>query len=123
MSPDASFRVQSLLDVQEQFDIIFCTEVVEHMVDPKTAVKHMLSCLLPNGMLILSVPDGRQDRTEAGKKREDGSSYWGHINFWSPESWHLFLHDCIPHAEIRTGTVDDKTLYGVIKIAEAPKDA
>jgi len=38
------------------FDIIVCTEVLEHTLDPFSAVKEIYRLLKPGGILILSVP-------------------------------------------------------------------
>lgn len=38
------------------FDIVFCTEVLEHVSDPKLAIKEMLRVLRPGGRLIITAP-------------------------------------------------------------------
>lgn len=77
----------------------------------------MAGILRSNGTLIFTVPDGRLNTQSAGKLREDGSSYWGHIHFWSPESWALFLKDQFPVAKhITTGTVNTTKLFGIVEL-------
>lgn len=113
--PQAQHLPLSLYDIQEQFDFIFCTEVLEHLVEPKKALEAMKKLLKSSGTMVLSVPDGRIDQQASGKIREDGSSYWGHIHFWSPESWELFLQENFPQArEIQVGKVDAWKLYALI---------
>ncbi|NMO09458.1 class I SAM-dependent methyltransferase [Methanobacterium subterraneum] len=40
----------------QSFDIIFCTEVLEHTVNPFNAIKEIYRLLKPRGILILSTP-------------------------------------------------------------------
>ena len=68
---------------KSEFDIVICSEVVEHLIGPKTAVKNLLHMVKSSGFLVLSVPEGRKD------------SYQGHINFWSPESWNQFIKEVL----------------------------
>ncbi len=61
------------------FDLILCTEVLEHCEYPASVIDNMLKILNPGGMIVITVPDGRKDTWE------------GHIHFWSPESFKLFI--------------------------------
>jgi len=75
--------------------------------------------LRPNGRLVLTVPDGRTDTSSARKLREDESGYWGHVHFWSPESWPLFLSQSLgPTAELETGQVSSGENFAVIRVSE-----
>lgn len=40
----------------KRFDIIVCTEVLEHTSDPFSAIKELYRLLKPSGILLLSVP-------------------------------------------------------------------
>jgi 2-polyprenyl-3-methyl-5-hydroxy-6-metoxy-1,4-benzoquinol methylase len=71
-----------------QANIIFCTEVLEHLARPKKAVKNLLSIKSKNDILICTVPNGRMDHASQ------------HINFWSPESWKLWIEDAAPEHAI-----------------------
>jgi 2-polyprenyl-3-methyl-5-hydroxy-6-metoxy-1,4-benzoquinol methylase len=93
--PSGTVHDSPLEAVEEKFDVIFCTEVLEHMTNPTAALRSMFQCLSDTGVLILTVPDGRQDQHSAGQMREDGSAHWGHVNFWSPESWPRFLQQSV----------------------------
>lgn len=115
IAPSAKFVKCSLYDVKETFDIVFCMEVLEHMVDPKKSVEKLMSCLKTGGSLVLTVPDGRYDRQESGNMREDGNSYWGHIHFWGEESWLLFLQKNLPEGyRVETGTISRSHLYAIL---------
>mgnify|MGYP005849445491 CR=1 FL=1 len=65
--------------LKERYDVIICTETIEHLTDPEKAVHNLLLALNPQGTLFLTVPDGRIDYSAR------------HINFWSPESWKIYL--------------------------------
>lgn len=42
------------------FDVVLCTEVLEHVPDPIGAVREMSRLLRPGGLLLLSAPPGSQ---------------------------------------------------------------
>lgn len=81
--PNVNFEVIDIYDYipnfSEKFDLIFFTEVLEHLLYPNQALENLLNMLSVNGSLIITVPDGRID------------TYRGHVNFWSPESWKVFI--------------------------------
>ncbi len=60
-------------------DVVFCTEVLEHLIAPEVALATLAAMVAPGGALVLTVPDGRRD------------TFAGHLNFWSHESWRHFL--------------------------------
>jgi 2-polyprenyl-3-methyl-5-hydroxy-6-metoxy-1,4-benzoquinol methylase len=73
-----------------RYDVIFCTEVLEHLEKPHVALANLVAALNPGGILVLTVPDGRQDTINE------------HLNFWSPEGWRAFLIRECPQAELAT---------------------
>ena len=116
MSPEAAFINKSIYEIERQHDITFCMEVLEHMVDPEEGLRLLYQQTRPCGVLILSVPNGRYDFQESGNMRADGKSYWGHIHFWSSQSWQLFLSKHLPEGtEIKTGPVGTKHLFAIIE--------
>jgi len=67
-----------------KYDLVVCSEVLEHLIVPEKAVTNLLKLLAPKvGTLVITVPDGRKD------------IYEGHIHFWSPESFKLFIENMI----------------------------
>lgn len=96
LCPTATFHERDLHDIDDPFDVVFCTEVLEHLYEPGEALRHLLGLLNPEGTLILTVPDGRADSFPAGGALDNGRGRWGHVNFWSPESWPLFLERSAP---------------------------
>ncbi|MBX3622310.1 MAG: class I SAM-dependent methyltransferase [Rhizobacter sp.] len=108
--PGATFKVHDIYDsVGESFDVIFCTEVLEHLEFPHRALARLVTALRPEGQLILTVPNGRVDTLTE------------HINFWSPESWKAFLERERSSLDLRTSTLFDSTVnFAVLTKAVAP---
>lgn len=89
--PQAHFEHRGMYDLpDERFDVVICTEVLEHLERPAVALRSLVTLLEKQGTLILTVPDGRIDFSAK------------HVNFWSPESWKLFLQDTLPEQDVRT---------------------
>jgi SAM-dependent methyltransferase len=101
--PNAQFIEHDIYNpISETFDIIYCTEVLEHLVNPDLALTSMYNSLDKGGKLIITVPDGRRD------------TFIGHINFWSPESWKVFIGSHFKENQYSTGYLNDKNLYAII---------
>ena len=89
--PDIEFFQQDLNDpIPGKYDVILCTEVLEHLEKPFLAIKNMLDALDGPGSIVLTVPNGRTDNLIE------------HINFWSPESWKVFLERECPGCTVKT---------------------
>lgn len=67
------------LNLPQKYDLVFCTEVIEHVATPRKFVERILQNINTGGHLIITVPDGRKD------------TWIGHRNFWSPESFEEFI--------------------------------
>jgi 2-polyprenyl-3-methyl-5-hydroxy-6-metoxy-1,4-benzoquinol methylase len=78
-----------------QYDLITCTEVLEHLESPEKALQNLIAALKPNGRLLVTVPDGRKD------------TFAGHIHFWSPESFKIFIEKALSESSGR----EDLTLH------------
>ncbi len=86
-----------------QFDVMFCVEVLEHLLHPDVALRNILRMLAEGGVALVTVPNGRIDTFE------------GHINFWSPESWEVFLKQICDGYTVKTGLIEnDQNNYAVI---------
>jgi|SRR5688572_4394486 len=87
----------------EKFDTVLCTEVLEHLLYPDLALSNLLSMINPGGKLLLTVPNGRID------------TFAGHINFWSPESWEVFIRKNASGNQFETGAVQkDEVNFALI---------
>lgn len=86
-----------------EFDVIFCVEVLEHLLHPERALLNIVAMLAPSGVALLTVPNGRID------------TFDGHINFWSPESWEVFLKRVCDGCNVKTGLIEKgENNYGII---------
>ncbi|MDJ1172663.1 tetratricopeptide repeat protein [Roseofilum capinflatum] len=95
--PDCEFEQNDIYEgVNQTFDVVFCTEVLEHLLYPQKALINLLKMIKIKGTLILTVPNGRVD------------SFAGHINFWSPESWQVFIHENSQGFDIKTDVMESK---------------
>lgn len=81
ISPSSHYEVFDLVEDNplNQFDVIFCTQVIEHIPDAELAIRKLLQLSKPGCQILITVPDGRIDQ------------FRGHIHFWSPESWEIFI--------------------------------
>lgn len=103
----SNFAVGSVYDdLEEKYDVLVLTEVLEHLERPGWAVKNCFNHLRSNGRMLFTVPNGRID------------TYVGHINFWSPESWAIFIKECMAEERgvvcVETGLVEGRN-YALVK--------
>jgi 2-polyprenyl-3-methyl-5-hydroxy-6-metoxy-1,4-benzoquinol methylase len=104
------------LNSSVRYDLIFCTEVLEHIRDTETPIPTILNLLSDGGSLVVTVPNGRCDNSEAEGLLEDGISYVGHVNFWSPESWKFYIERISGPVRAITGTLQGGSkLFAIIK--------
>lgn len=89
--------------LSELYDVILCTEVLEHLERPWLALNNLVSAVRPGGTLVLTVPNGRRDTAIE------------HVNFWSPESWAHFLARECPRVTVSTATLmDGRINFGLL---------
>jgi 2-polyprenyl-3-methyl-5-hydroxy-6-metoxy-1,4-benzoquinol methylase len=87
-----------------KYSLIFCTEVLEHLLYPDKAAKNISNAMKKDSVAFITVPDGRKD------------TWTGHVNFWSPESWEVFIHTNFPGCKISTGHINKgSALFAIIK--------
>ncbi len=74
--------LNSHADVGAPFDLVFCSEVVEHTPDPLLAIERLCALVAPNGLLVISTPNSRWRwllslAVRAGlRKRYEGYENW-----------------------------------------------
>ncbi len=54
---EIDYRAGELAELQDQFDLITCMEVIEHVADPAIFLSDLAKRLAPGGLLILSTPN------------------------------------------------------------------
>jgi 2-polyprenyl-3-methyl-5-hydroxy-6-metoxy-1,4-benzoquinol methylase len=82
--PEGRFVVADLFRLPEggdRFELVLCTEVLEHVHEPARAVEVLRRLCTPGGRVAITVPDGAQD------------SWEGHVNFWTEDELRTFLAD------------------------------
>ena len=57
MGLDIDYRAAAVEEIDGQFDLVTCLEVVEHVADPRSFVAALAKRLAPDGLLILSTPN------------------------------------------------------------------
>ena len=57
MGLEIDYRAGDVADLEGEFDLITCMEVIEHVADPAAFVKSLAKRLAANGLLILSTPN------------------------------------------------------------------
>jgi len=98
------FQHDICLPFTEKYDVILCTEVLEHLEKPWLGLQNLREALRAGGCLVLTVPEGRRDYSNE------------HINFWSPESWKAFLERECPEAQsVRCRVVKDIFNFAVVQ--------
>ena len=57
MALDIDYRVGDVQELEGQFDLVTCMEVIEHVAEPAAFVKALAKRLAPDGLLIMSTPN------------------------------------------------------------------
>lgn len=115
--PNASVLKTTVWDLptDQHFQVMFMTEVLEHLAYPEKALHRLLTACADDGCVVITVPDGRKDQFPAKQFNPHLGSYAGHINFWSPESWRYFFERLFGPDRVRTGALGANKLYAVIR--------
>lgn len=105
--PEAELAVADLRSFTpgRTFDLVLCTEVLEHVDDSEGARAALSRFVRPGGAVIVTVPDGEQD------------DWQGHVNFWSLEEFRAFL---APLGDVAVERLGDDVLLGVAVGGRAP---
>jgi len=104
--PHIEFSVHDIYDsLKAKYDLILCTEVLEHLLYPHKALQKLIEGIDKKGTLFITVPNGRIN------------TFKGHIYFWSPESWKIFLEENVSKDyEIETSLFsNNRLIYTIIK--------
>lgn len=84
--PNLSFHTMSLEKIygfrEQQFDVVFCSNVLEHISDAPAFLRMIWRLLKPDGTFIVAVPPIINDAIRA---QDLANPY--HVNIWSPRQW------------------------------------
>ncbi|MDY6836614.1 MAG: class I SAM-dependent methyltransferase [Thermodesulfobacteriota bacterium] len=81
------------------FDLVLCTETLEHLQFPERAVKEMDRICRPCGKTVITVPDGAKDK------------WAGHVNFWTESDLWEFLK---PFGVREILPLDNEMVFGAV---------
>ena len=71
---------------ENKYDLVVCSEVLEHMEDPERALQNVKELCVENGFILLSVPQEpiwRICNMARGKYWKDLGNTPGHIQHWT----------------------------------------
>ena len=86
--PSATLKKHDVYEeLGEKFDLVACSELLEHLDYPSKALDQLASSALS---IVLTVPNGRKD------------NFQRHISFWSMRSWDVFLEPYMKQWEHET---------------------
>jgi 2-polyprenyl-3-methyl-5-hydroxy-6-metoxy-1,4-benzoquinol methylase len=86
------------------FSIIYSKDSLEHHIDPMATLKRIFDLLLPNGLLILIVPNLRSKSFATVNTAHRYFSFPQHLNYFSPRSLMKALHALGAEASYATYT-------------------
>lgn len=94
---------------REPFDVVLCTETLEHARDPATLTRNLIALCRPGGVLIVTAatPDRQPHSAIDGGPLRDGEPYQG----ISPTDLARWLSDC------NTVAIDDRAFGDVYCLA------
>lgn len=103
------------LGMTETFDKIFCSEMLEHVPDPRRVMKNIYKALKPKGVLVASIPDERRVRNIVSFLRVAGLLRFLHAARKSEAyEWHLHEGDMNFIKDISQG------LFNIIHVQRIP---
>jgi len=101
--PNNDYQVAAVQDFAKQghkFDIVYSTEVLEHLIDPHSFVDAIHELLSDDGVLYLTTPDGGHWRTPKQIMRWHEMKLPEHISLFTKESLKKLMIDHnfeVPH--------------------------
>ena len=106
--PDASLSVANLLELpfaDDQFDLVLCLEVLEHLPDPAAGLAELAR--VSGKDIVVSVPHEpwfRLGSLARGKYLKTWGNHPEHVNHWNPRSLRDFLATQVEVVEVKTST-------------------
>ncbi len=85
--PEGQFVRHVIADLpygSQAFDVVLCTDTLEHLDQPARVVEELVRVCAPGGVVVIVVPDGAVD------------DFSGHLWFWSDHALEAFLRPWRP---------------------------
>lgn len=84
-------EIEKLVDSGNRFDLVWLDNVLEHVIDPEELVAQCLKLTVPNGVLVIEVPNDYSDFqqllvSEGKVSRKYWEAYPDHLSYFSRES-------------------------------------
>ncbi len=76
------------------FDVICSFEVLEHLTDPGTELRRMVSLLRPGGVLYITTPNYRSTGRLLAGPEWNVVNYPGHLNYFTPRTLARLARTC-----------------------------
>jgi 2-polyprenyl-3-methyl-5-hydroxy-6-metoxy-1,4-benzoquinol methylase len=91
-------------DYLKDFDLIFCTEVIEHIQEYENILKKINKLMKNDTVVFLTVPDGRLDQSMF------------HINFFTKISLEVIIKKIFFNCDYSINNFNDSAICAIIKI-------
>jgi 2-polyprenyl-3-methyl-5-hydroxy-6-metoxy-1,4-benzoquinol methylase len=109
--------IEGLKASEKTYDVVFCCESLEHILDTESSIPGLLGLVAPEGALVLTVPNCAKDFTPP-LGSSDGNTFVGHVNFWGVDSWAFYISRMASGRRFATGVTGgryaDESLYAII---------
>ena len=92
-----NFSVEEIFNINQKFDTVICTHVLEHILDIRTAYENLLK--ITNKKLIIVIP----------RERPNQFSFNGHLHFF-PYEW-SFVNTIIPKNNFKIKEIQRDFFY------------
>jgi 2-polyprenyl-3-methyl-5-hydroxy-6-metoxy-1,4-benzoquinol methylase len=99
-SQGVALHDMQFIDQHAPYDIFMCNQVMEHLDDPKSALRHLHSLLVKNAIGFVGVPNFNENYlNENIKLIESGGippkeiNPFGHLNYFSPKTFASMLKE------------------------------
>lgn len=87
-------RAEQLPFPDGTFDVVLCTEVLEHTLDPAQVLRELLRVSRPGARVVVSIPnEANIDRAKRLVRRTPGLRRWLHSLADTGNEWHLHQFD------------------------------
>jgi 2-polyprenyl-3-methyl-5-hydroxy-6-metoxy-1,4-benzoquinol methylase len=96
------------------FDVVVCTEVLEHTVDPAAVLAELMRVAGPDGRVVVSIPnEGQIDRAKRLLRRTPLLRAWLRTLAAEGNEWHLHTFDLELLQRIADGSATVHRLVGI----------